>query len=92
MFIELTITWVPSGFSGYIWLDTKIVFKKKNSGPSRHTTVEHKTTWALQVALYMTESIQVISQKKSKYRTMPGVEDVVIHTIECRTMNGQTLS
>ena len=21
--------WVPSGFSGYIWLDTKIVFKKK---------------------------------------------------------------
>ena len=29
MFIEPTITWVPSGFSGYIWLDTKIVFKKK---------------------------------------------------------------
>ena len=28
MFIEPTITWVPSGFSGYIWLDTKIVFKK----------------------------------------------------------------
>ena len=28
-FIEPTITWVPSGFSGYIWLDTKIVFKKK---------------------------------------------------------------
>ena len=27
MFIEPTITWVPSGFSGYIWLDTKIVFK-----------------------------------------------------------------
>ena len=26
MFIEPTITWVPSGFSGYIWLDTKIVF------------------------------------------------------------------
>ena len=23
-----TITWVPSGFSGYIWPDTKIVFKK----------------------------------------------------------------
>ena len=34
MFIEPTITWVPSGFSGYIWLDTKIVLKKsyiKNS-------------------------------------------------------------
>ena len=28
MFIEPTITWVPSGFSGYIWLDTKIVLKK----------------------------------------------------------------
>ena len=26
MLIEPTITWVPSGFSGYIWLDTKIVF------------------------------------------------------------------
>ena len=29
MFIEPTITWVSSGFSGYIWLDTKIVLKKK---------------------------------------------------------------
>ena len=29
MFIEPTITWVPSGFSGYIWLDTKIVLKKR---------------------------------------------------------------
>ena len=28
MFIEPTITWVPLGFSEYIWLDTKIVFKK----------------------------------------------------------------
>ena len=28
MFTEPTITWVHSGFSGYIWLDTKIVFKK----------------------------------------------------------------
>ena len=27
MFIEPTITWVLSGFSWYIWLDTKIVFK-----------------------------------------------------------------
>ena len=27
MFIEPTITWVPLGFSGYIWLDTKIVYK-----------------------------------------------------------------
>ena len=30
MFIEPMVTWVPSGFSGYIWLDTKIVFKKIN--------------------------------------------------------------
>ena len=29
MFTEPTITWAPSGFSGYIWLDTKIVLKKK---------------------------------------------------------------
>ena len=28
MFIEPTITRVSSGFSGYIWLDTKIVLKK----------------------------------------------------------------
>ena len=28
MFIEPTITWVSSGFSGYRWLDTKIVLKK----------------------------------------------------------------
>ena len=28
MFIDPTITWVPSGFSGYIWLDIKIVFLK----------------------------------------------------------------
>ena len=26
MFIEPTITWVPSGFSGYIWLDTKLCY------------------------------------------------------------------
>ena len=29
MFIEPTIIWVPSRFSGYIWLDTKIVLKKR---------------------------------------------------------------
>ena len=28
LFIEPTITWIPSGFSGYIWLDTKIVLTK----------------------------------------------------------------
>ena len=36
MFIEPTITWVPSGFSGYIWLDTKIVLKKRMSLKSSH--------------------------------------------------------
>ena len=29
MFIEPTITWMPSWFSEYTWLDTKIVLKKK---------------------------------------------------------------
>ena len=28
MFIEPTITWVLSGFSGYIWLDKKCVERK----------------------------------------------------------------
>ena len=28
MFTEITNTWIPSGFSGYIWLDTKSVLKK----------------------------------------------------------------
>ena len=30
MFIEPLIIQVPTGFSGYIWLDTKIVLKKIN--------------------------------------------------------------
>ena len=30
MFIEPTITWATSGFSGSIWLDTKIVLNEKN--------------------------------------------------------------
>ena len=36
MFIEPTITWVPSGFSEYIWLDTKIVLKKKKNYQEWH--------------------------------------------------------
>ena len=39
MFIEPTITWVSSGFSGYIWLDTKTVLKlgqnRVNLSPNR---------------------------------------------------------
>ena len=42
MFIEPTITWVPSGFSGYIWLDTEIVFKKTCTHP-KHTVLAHQT-------------------------------------------------
>ena len=34
MFIEPTITWVPLGFSGYIWLDTKIVLYYKPPSPA----------------------------------------------------------
>ena len=34
MFIEPTITWVPSGFSGCIWLDTKNYVLKKNEQAS----------------------------------------------------------
>ena len=28
MIIEPSIIWIPSGFSGYIWFDTKIVLKQ----------------------------------------------------------------
>ena len=31
MFIKPTIARVPLGFSGYIWFDTKIVFKKSKN-------------------------------------------------------------
>ena len=34
MFIEPMITWVPSGFSGYIWLITKNCVKKKSNSNS----------------------------------------------------------
>ena len=34
MFIEPTITWVSSGFSEYIGLDTKIVLKKTQKDAS----------------------------------------------------------
>ena len=46
MFIEPTITWVPSGFSGYIWLDTKIVLKKKKEPPVLHSLLQKvKEIW-----------------------------------------------
>ena len=39
MFIEPTITWVPSGFSGYTWLDTKIDGKKKKKKTNRQLLI-----------------------------------------------------
>ena len=41
MFIEPTITWVPSGFSGYIWLDTKILLTKKK----KKRQLSHSKKW-----------------------------------------------
>ena len=38
MFIEPTITWVPSGFSGYIWLNTKIVLNLLSKTPIHQYT------------------------------------------------------
>ena len=61
MFIEPTITWVPSGFSGYIWLDTKIVLKKGPCWlPAQHfslCTMAHLPHKLLQCAFccYQTE-------------------------------------
>ena len=49
MFIEPTITRVPSGFSGYIWLDTKIVLKKNEK--MRNFMTEMNIKVKLQVIL-----------------------------------------
>ena len=48
MFIESTITWVPSGFSGYIyvWLDTRIVLKKSRSGMQCDSKLRTRSTIA----------------------------------------------
>ena len=39
MFIEPMTTRVPSGFSGYIWLDTKILLKKDQSNSWQHIII-----------------------------------------------------
>ena len=44
MFIEPTITWVPSGFTGDIWLDTKIVLKKMDMV---HTSTGNCRVWLI---------------------------------------------
>ena len=51
MFIEPTITWVPSGFSGYIWLDTKIVLKKKK----KKKLIKHNFKFELKMIQLPTE-------------------------------------
>ena len=43
MFIEPTITWVHMGFSGYIWLDTKIVLKKQKQSSHLKLHIEIHT-------------------------------------------------
>ena len=43
MFIEPTITWVHSGFSGCKWLDTRIVFKKC---ARIHTKIVKYVSWS----------------------------------------------
>ena len=55
MFIEPTITWVPSEFSGYIWLDVKIVFKKKPRPISCDTAIRssyNSYSFLLQLVVY----------------------------------------
>ena len=42
MFIEPMITSVSSGFSGYIWLDTKIVLEKNKNIKCADQGVQHK--------------------------------------------------
>ena len=45
MFIDPTITWVPSGFSGYIWLDRKVVLKKdgRTDGRTNYRQTDGRT-------------------------------------------------
>ena len=49
MFIEPTITRVRSGFSGYIWLDTKIVLKKFSSYRVDFGVMFHKIYFCIMV-------------------------------------------
>ena len=52
MFIEPTITWVPSGFSGYIWLDTKIVLKTYHvTSNSKVNRYSHSIYYSIVVTL-----------------------------------------
>ena len=59
MFIEPTITWVPSGFSGYIWLDTKIVLKKKFFSSNVHGLIPN----LVEVVIWL--SLRIVDDKIS---------------------------
>ena len=54
MFIEPTIIWVPSGFSGYIWPDTKIVLKKTTA---TMTMIMTMTTMMMMMSRYDADDI-----------------------------------
>ena len=71
MFIEPTITWVPWGFSGYIWLDTKIVFLKKNMAvPIWSVTVWSVTNQKQSIAvvfMFIIYNTKILQLKKSVF-------------------------
>ena len=65
MFIEPTITWVLSGFSGYIWVDTKIVFKKNtflgkyiSEYDSKHIYISEHISWDKHLKTYISAEVQ----------------------------------
>ena len=44
-----TITWVPSGFSGYIWFDTKTVLKKPGSWLGFSRSIRHRSSVGMSI-------------------------------------------
>ena len=80
MFIEFTITWVPSGFSGYIWLDTKIVFKKNQSTfpPEHQTTYWRTSKGCVTYSLTYLLTIKQINDNDNKKKGASGLAG--IHT------------
>ena len=73
MFIEPTVTWAPSGFSGCIWPDTKIVLKnREEKTDKRNPNVELKGQVIVGSILYQ------IAQQLSLYS---GGTDKLTNTI-----------
>ena len=60
MFIEPTITWVPSGFSGYIWLNTKIVLKNSQRYSLPSTYIAARQIKQAMNGCYPTKSIRIL--------------------------------